>query len=145
MIDQKRSGRHASRRTGRRARALGICLVLGCLALAGTATAQAPSEEQPEQFVALMNDYLEFTQRWVELADKPRSAVHLAVEGIVELHVERGEPDKAVERLEQIAKEFEDSRVVVTLVRFKLRDLYKEMGQTQRALEQLELILKEHS
>lgn len=136
----KRSRRtNSSLKTGR------IVAALCAFVLAGAASAQSPPQEEADQFVELMNDYLQFTQRWVDLADKPRYAVHMAVEGIVELHVERGEPDKAVQRLEQIAKEFEDNRTVVTLVRFKLRDLYKEMGQTQRALEQLELILKEYS
>lgn len=119
-------------------------LALGLL-LSVPASAQLPNEPEPEDFVELMTNYLEFTERYVELADKPRSAVHMAVEGIVEIHVERGEPDKAVEHLERIAKQFEDNRTIVTLVRFKLRDLYKEMGQTQRAMEQLEKILEEYS
>ena len=125
---------------------VGFVLLVAASLVSGQApaAAQLPSEPDAETFITLMSDYLEFNRRWVEMADKPRSAVHMAVEGIVELHVERGEPDKAVEHLEKIAKQFEDNRTVVTLVRFKLRDLYKEMGQTQRAMEQLELILKEH-
>jgi len=130
----------------RLSRCLAALLLVACtLLLVAPAAAQLPSDDDAENFVDLMNNYLEFNDRWVEMAAKTRSAVHMAVEGIVELHVEGGEPDKAVEHLERIAKKFDDNRAVTTLIRFKLRDLYKEMGQTQRAMEQLELILEEHS
>ncbi len=114
---------------------IGVVLTL-CMAPA------VASEEQ--DFLRTIKSYLDISEQFVTLADRKEAALFFAVEGIVEIHEERGEHAKAAPLLEQVLEAYPDNQTVRNIVRFKLRDVYKETGRSDLALKQLQAVIREN-
>lgn len=122
------------------AKTLLLTVVLGI----GTATAPlayAGSEE--EEFIGLMESYLEVAHRWIQMAETREAAVFFAIEGITEIYEERGELRDAGPHLERILEKYGENRTLRTMIRFKLRDIYNQTDQHEKALQQLEEVIAE--
>lgn len=125
-------------------RNLSLTLLLAVLTGAA-AIPSALAQENPQEMVALMNDYLNLADKVVDTAQQREKAIFLAVEGIFEVYEQRRDAPGAVRHLTRILDQHSDDRVVRNLVRFKLRDIYKETGDMDKALEQLDLIVAENT
>lgn len=115
-----------------------LTVVLGI----GIATAPlASAESEEEEFIGLMESYLEVAHRWVQMAQTREAAVFFAIQGITEIYEERGELRAAGPHLEQILEKYGENRTLRAMIRFKLRDIYNETGQHEKALQQLEEVI----
>ncbi len=120
---------------------LGMSVILMTSLLA---TPRAMAQEE-ERFVALMTQYLLLAGTVVDIAERPESAIFLAIEGIFEVYEQRRDAPSAIKHFERLLRDHGDKRTVRNLIRFKLRDIYKETGQQDKALEQLDLIVAENA
>ena len=113
--------------------------------MAMTATFAGPAiADDHEDFIEQVQSYLELSEQYITLAKEKEAAVFFAVEGIVEIHEERGEQAKAVPALRKILEQFPDNQAVRNIVHLKLRDLLRETGQTDLALVQLQTLIAEN-
>ncbi len=113
--------------------------------MAVTATFAAPAMADDNQdFIEQIQDYLELSEQYVALAKQKENAVFFAIEGIVEIHQERGEQAKAVPSLRKVLEQFPDNQAVRNIIHLKLRDLLRETGQADLALVQLETLIAEN-
>ena len=112
------------------------------VAFAGAAP-RAYAESEEEQFMSLMETYLQVSQQWVKMAETREAAVYFAIEGIIEIYEARGELRDAGPHLEQILQKYGENRTLRAMIRFKLRDIYNETDQYEKALQQLEEIIAE--
>lgn len=104
----------------------------------------AQAEEDEAEFLSKIQDYLAVSEKYVALANGKEHAVFFAVEGIVEIHEERGEQAKAVPVLQKILESYPDNRTVRNIIRFKLRDLHVETGRADLALAELQAVIREN-
>jgi len=105
----------------------------------------APAMAQDElDFIDEFQGYLDISESMLDLVNRKEAAVFFAVEGIVEIHEDRGEQAKAIPALNGILDQYPDNRAVRNIVRLKLRDLYRETGQTDLALAELATIIEEN-
>ena len=116
-------------------------VILGILTIGAPATA----EDNPEQFIGLMSQYLGLANQVVDTASRPEATVFLAIEGIFEIYEQRRDVNGAIGHLEDIIAKYGNDPTVRNLARLKLRDVYKESGQSDKALEQLDLLIKENA
>ena len=123
---------------------LTLILALAMICAGGTSAAQAADNEHAE-FVALMNSYLDVSNKVVDLAGTPEAAIYMAVEGIVEVYEQRRDGPAAEQHLRRILDEHGSNQTIRNLVRFKLRDIYNETGQTDKALAELDAIIAENA
>lgn len=73
------------------------------MALVITQPVWADEDEHEEQaFLSLLSNYLTLSEEMASIAAKPEVTVYLAMEGIVEIHENRGEKAKAIPDLEKI-------------------------------------------
>lgn len=113
--------------------------------MAVTATFAAPAmADDAEDFIEQVQSYLELSEQFVGMAKEKESAVFFAVEGIVEIHEDRGEQAKAIPALRSVLEQFPENQAVRNVVHLKLRDLLRETGQTDLALAQLETMIAEN-
>ena len=110
----------------------------------GQALGRNPEMEATQQFLTMMERYLEISDRWVEMLSSEERAVFLAVEGIVEIYEERGEKAAALDHLGGLLERHKGNQTVRNAVRFKMRDIYRETGQPQKALAELDRIIAEN-
>ncbi len=101
--------------------------------------------DDQEDFLLLMNQYLELGNMVVDTAERPEASIFLAIEGIFEVYENRRDAPGAVKHFERLLAEHGDNQTVRNLIRFKLRDIYKETDQVDKALEQLDLIVSENA
>lgn len=109
-----------------------------------TATFAAPAMADEKDFIEQVHDYLELSEQYLDMAKEKEAAVFFAVEGIVEIHEDRGEQAKAIPALRAVLDQFPDNQAVRNVVHLKLRDLLRETGQTDLALVQLETMIAEN-
>tara|TARA_Y100000588_G_scaffold223484_1_gene237486 strand:+ start:335 stop:709 length:375 start_codon:yes stop_codon:yes gene_type:complete len=112
--------------------------------LAATFALPAQAEEEEAEFIKNIQGYLDVSEKYVSLANGKDHAVFFAVEGIVEIHQERGEQAKAIPALKKILEKYPDNRTVRNIIRFKLRDVYVETGRADLALAELEAVIEEN-
>lgn len=113
--------------------------------MTATVSFAAPAyADDHEDFIDQVQDYLELSEQYLKLAKEKDAAVFFAVEGIVEIHEERGEQAKAVPVLRKVLDQFPENQAVRNIIHFKLRDLLRETGQTDLALAQLETLIAEN-
>lgn len=122
-----------------------LAAILGTAFFTTPSAGQPGGEQDPRQFIDLMDNYLGLSERWVAMASKPDTAVFLAIEGIIEVYEHRGEKAKAIPHLLAIVEKSNNDRALRNVARLKLRDLYNETGRSDKALEQLELVIKENA
>lgn len=104
----------------------------------------ALANEPNAQFLQTVQDYLTISEKYVALANTQEAALYFAIEGIVEIHEERGELAKAVPHLTRILDQYPANQTVRNLVHLKLRDVYKQTGRTDLALHELENLIDEN-
>lgn len=128
---------------------LAAILVGGLFAAAGNGQAGGQQgsfdPNSPQNFIALMRDYLSVGERWVAMVSENESAAYLAIEGIIEIYERRGAKGEAIGHLRRLLDDRSTSPTVRTLLRFKLRDLYNETGQSDKALAELDRVLTDAS
>lgn len=100
--------------------------------------------DDEDEFLEQLQAYLDISEQYVALSKQKEAAVFFAVEGIVEIHEDRGEQAKAVPMLRQILDQYPDNQAVRNIVHFKLRDLLRDTGQTDAALTQLQTLIAEN-
>lgn len=104
----------------------------------------AHAEEEGAEFLQKMQGYLEVSERFVALVNGRENAIFFAVEGIVEIHEERGELAKSVPILKNILEKYPENQTVRNIIRFKLRDVFVETGRADLALAELEAVIEEN-
>ncbi len=111
-----------------------------------TATFAAPAmaDEDEAYNIELFQQYMEIADQFVTFANSQDSTVFFAVEGIVEIHEERGELAAAIPLLQNALEQYPDNQPVRNIIRFKLRDLYRDTGQTEMALAELQTLIEEN-
>lgn len=110
-----------------------------------TATLALPAfAGEREDFIEQVQGYLDISEKYLTLANRKDAAVFFAVEGIVEIHEERGEKAKAIPVLEKILEKYPDNQTVRNIIRFKLRDVYRETGKADLALAELAAVINEN-
>lgn len=112
-----------------------------------TACLSAPAIAEEEEFneIELFLGYMEIAEQFLSFANRTDAAVFFAVEGVVELHEDRGELAAAIPVLEGFLEQYPDNQAVRNVIRFKLRDLYRDTGQAEQALGQLRTVIDENS
>ena len=106
--------------------------------------AQADDHEEELDFIEQFEGYMNISEKFLNLAKRTDAAVFFAVEGIVEIHEDRGEQAKAIPMLQKVLESYPDNQTVRNVIRFKLRDLYRETGQTDLALAELQTLIEEN-
>lgn len=101
--------------------------------------------ETTQQFLAMMEHYLDLSDKWVEMLSSEERAIFLAIEGITEIYEERGEKAAAIGHLRQLLERHKGNQTVRNAVHFKLRDIYRETGQSDKALAELDRIVAENA
>jgi len=119
-------------------------LMIATVMLASATFAVPASAQEEEEFLGLFQGYLDIAEQFVGLANRTDAAVFFAVEGIVEIHEERGEQAKAIPQLKNVLDIYPDNQPVRNIVHFKLRDLYRDTGQSDLALAELEVLIEEN-
>ena len=119
-------------------------LMIATVMLASATFAVPASAQEEEEFLGLFQGYLDIAEQFVGLANRTDAAVFFAVEGIVEIHEERGEQAKAIPQLKKVLDIYPDNQPVRNIVHFKLRDLYRDTGQSDLALAELEVLIEEN-
>lgn len=117
-----------------------LMLVVG----SGWTSHVAAEDEEHDEYFDEVSDYLDISERIVDLSSKPVVAIYFAVEGIREIYEEQGNEAKAISHLEKILNAYPEHRAVRNIVLFKLRDVYKETGQADKALAELDRIIEEN-
>ena len=117
-------------------------LIAALLAL--TTVFAAPAMADDHDFLEELQDYLDISEKYISLANQKEAAVFFAVEGIVEIHEDRGEQAAAIPALQQVLETYPDDQTVRNIIRFKLRDLYRETGQADMALAELQAVIAEN-
>ncbi|MEM1287760.1 MAG: hypothetical protein AAGH60_05370 [Pseudomonadota bacterium] len=100
--------------------------------------------EAEEDHLEELMSYLELSEQFVGLADRPEAAVFFAVEGIVEIYEHGDNLPEAISVLENALNLFPNDQAARNIIRFQLRDLYAESNDTESALEQLQAVLEEN-
>lgn len=116
-----------------------VSLMAGATAFATPALA-----DDHDDFIEELQGYLALSEQFVDLANRSDAAVFFAVEGIVEIHEERGEEAAAIPILREALDKYPENQAVRNLIRFKLRDLYRETGQADLALAELQTLIEEN-
>lgn len=119
-------------------------LLAGLLSFIGLFSLGAVADEEEDDFLDSVQAYLAVSEKFVDLANRREAAVFFAVEGIAEIHEERGELAKAAPHLIRILEQHPDNQTVRNIVHFKLRDIYRETGRSDLALQQLEAVIREN-
>jgi len=119
-------------------------LMIATVMLASATFAVPASAQEEEEFLGLFQGYLDIAEQFVGLANRTDAAVFFAVEGIVEIHEERGEQAKAIPQLKNVLDIYPDNQPVRNIVHFKPRDLYRDTGQSDLALAELEVLIEEN-
>jgi len=91
-----------------------------------------------------MQDRLAFIGHWRDVAFDPQQAAMMATQSLVEMHVAAGNPEGAVEVLEQLLEKVK-SLGVRTALRFALKDLYGELDQPEHAKEHMIRVILENA
>ena len=104
----------------------------------------AQADDDEREFIETINGYLDISDKYVNLANQKEAAIFFAVEGIVEIHEDRGEQANAVPALRKILDQYPDNQTVRNIVRFKLRDVYREVGNADLALAELDAVIEEN-
>ena len=124
--------------------AVGAVLMAAASLLSLPAAAQNPAEvDQGQQFLELMGRYMAFSDQYVAMAGDSVRAFYLAIEGIAEIHQNRGEAAKAIPHLRRILEQTRE-QPKRNLLRLKIKDLLTEFGRTDEALEELEALIEEN-
>lgn len=119
--------------------------ILLCVLLAPAAPLFAQEEaEQQERFMNVMSQYLDFSEKFSDIAKDRQIVLLLTIEGIVEMHKARGETRAAIVHLRRLLDATED-RGPRNLLRLKILDLLKETGQVEEALEELDQLWQENT
>ncbi|MEM1385292.1 MAG: hypothetical protein AAF713_05985 [Pseudomonadota bacterium] len=114
-------------------------------AMVVTAAFAVPATADDEMdFIEQFQSYMELSEQFLNLANRNDAAVFFAVEGIVEIHEDRGERAKAIPVLKGVLEKYPDNQAVRNIIRFKLRDLYRETGQADLALTELQVVIEEN-
>ncbi|MEM9305549.1 MAG: hypothetical protein AAGE01_25795 [Pseudomonadota bacterium] len=115
------------------------------LLLTSALATPAAFAQDEERFIGLMSSYISLANAVVDTAERPETAIYLAIEGIFEVYEQRRDAPAAVKHLERLLDAHGDNQTVRNLIRFKLRDIYKETGRQEEALAQLDLIVAENA
>ena len=118
--------------------------IASMMMLAATFALPAHAEEEEAEFLKNIQGYLDVSEKYVNLSKGKENAVFFAVEGIVEIHEERGEKAKAIPALKKILEKYPENQTVRNIIRFKLRDVYVETGRADLALAELEAVINEN-
>ena len=121
-----------------------LALAVMTASFAVPALAEDHDEHDEAHEIDLFLGYMEISERFVNLAGDTTAAVFFAVEGITEIHEERGEPAAAIAALQGILEQYPDNQAVRNVVRFSLRDIYLESDQADLALAELQLLIEEN-
>lgn len=115
--------------------------------VAATAAFSAPAMADDEEFndIELFLGYMEIAEQFLSFANRTDAAVFFAVEGVVEIHEDRGELAAAIPVLQGFLEQYPDNQAVRNVIHFKLRDLYRDTGQAEAALGQLSAVIEENS
>lgn len=120
-----------------------LVTALVALTASGPASAQESVREQ-ERFMDVMSKYLEFSTRYVRIAEYPHAVLHLSVESIVDTYEARGEGIKAVDHLRGLLAETKQ-RTARNILRMKIRDLLQQYGRSDEALAELDALFRENN
>lgn len=120
-------------------------LTLIAFLVVGAAFTTPAAADDAEDYIEELQRYLDVSEAFLNLANRKEAVVFFAVEGIVEIHEERGEQAKAIPALQSFLEKYPDNLAVRNIIRFKLRDLYRETGQTDLALTEMQTIIEENS
>lgn len=125
--------------------ATGMLLALLLPAVSPSAPAYAQDEaEQQERFMTVMSQYLDFSEKFSDMAKDRQIVLLLTIEGIVEMHKARGETRSAIEHLRRLLDATEE-RPARNLLRLKIIDLLKETAQVEEALKELDQLWQENT
>ncbi|MDJ0628544.1 MAG: hypothetical protein QNJ44_09825 [Rhodobacter sp.] len=118
-----------------------MTMMVATTAFAAPAMAEEPEANEIELFL----DYMEIAEQFLSFANRTDAAVFFAVEGVVEIHEERGELAAAIPVLKSFLDQYPDNQAVRNVIHFKLRDLFRDTGQAEQALAQLRTVVDENS
>ncbi len=120
---------------------IAVTMMVATTAFAAPAMAEEPEANEIELFL----DYMEIAEQFLSFANRTDAAVFFAVEGVVEIHEERGELAAAIPVLKSFLDQYPDNQAVRNVIHFKLRDLFRDTGQAEQALAQLRTVVDENS
>ena len=106
-----------------------VAFVLAFALGSGWATSAIADESEHEALFDEVTNYLDVSERIVDLSSKPIVAIYFALEGINEIYDQQGNKAKAIPHLRRILDAYPENLSVRNIVLFKLRDVYKETGQ----------------
>ena len=109
------------------------------------AQAQQPDITTMQNFLNLMDRYLDISGKWMNMLADKETTIYLAVEGIAEIYEQKGNKLDAIPALREIMKKYPQNRVVRTAIQFKIRDILKDNGKYDEALRVLWQIIEENA
>ncbi len=109
-----------------------------------TTAIAAPAFAESEEFIDQIQGYLEISEKYLTLANRKDAAIFFAVEGIVEIHEDRGEKAMAAPVLKKILDSYPNNQTVRNIIHFKLRDVYREIGNAEMAMAELAAVIEEN-
>ncbi|MEM6946086.1 MAG: tetratricopeptide repeat protein [Pseudomonadota bacterium] len=119
-------------------------LMIAATMLSAATLTAAPAQADDLDLIEQLQGYLQISEQFIDLVNRKEAAVFFAVEGIVEIHEERGDQAKAIPTLQAFLEKYPDDQAVRNIIRFKLRDLYRETGQADLAIAELEVVVEEN-
>jgi len=117
----------------------------GGVALAKMPVHQEEVEEIEEvhAFIDLYGNYLELSEKWVQMVSRKETTACLVIERTVEIYEEKNETASAVPALRKFLSKYGENPTIRNMIHFKIAEIYKETGQANKALEELAAIVNE--
>jgi predicted negative regulator of RcsB-dependent stress response len=98
--------------------------------------------EKIQSFLDLYGNYLNVSEKWVQMVSAKETTVYLVMEKTVEIYEEKGEEAKAVPELRKLLSKYGGNATIRNMIHFKIAEIYKDTGQTTEALDELAAIVK---
>lgn len=119
-----------------------VTVVSLVICLGNTVKAQDPDAAMEQldmmrNFLSMMNEYLNISQKFVNCLKDDDLSVFLVAESMIELHEKKGAKLNAIPDLRKLADQYKDRNVVRKAILFKIKDIYKDNQQFDKAMEVL--------
>ncbi|MBZ0165628.1 MAG: tetratricopeptide repeat protein [Candidatus Omnitrophica bacterium] len=121
-----------------------ILMITGLILCAGAVQPRAASAGKELEGIQVMQGFVGFLDQWMKTVEDPSNSIGLAVHSLKDLYVENGEPERAVQILNQILTIVEDP-AGRNAIRFTLAELHKQLNQPKQASDQLLRVIEENA
>lgn len=119
-----------------------ICfsLLLGCNAQAEDDDSDLDQLEIMSDFLEMMNEYLNFSKKFVDCLKDEDLSIYLIAESITEIYEKKGSKSDAIPDLRKLAAKKKKNKVAYKAILFKIKDIYKDNKEYDKALGVLQEI-----